>query len=392
MPRAEPVRPPRRTLRAFATAGRGASRGSDDRLMAGSAVIACVALLVLPGVALLPGAGAAPSPALGGATAAGANWSRLSKTSAPGPLEWPAMAYDVHDSYVLMFGGYGASTSTGVPIAQNVTWSFAAGTWTKITTNRSPPVRYDAMLAFDPSLGSVVLFGGLVTKPKTTVYYNDTWTYRAGAWTPFGGSTAPPPRAGGILTYDESDGYLVLFGGYTTTPTGYPVLLNDTWVLFHGVWKNISRAFAPPRLANLGGGYDVRSHAVVVHGGWRNPTAGLMESNRSWKFVHGLWSHLWSPGHLPALANLAMTYDRGTKSMILFGGVGGYSVLTMRCSNDTWSYASGRWSNVSYSPSPAPREAAAMAYDRADGYLVLYGGIDLSVYYPSIDQDTWIYR
>ena len=69
-----------------------------------------------------------------------------------------------------------------------------------------------------------------------------------------------------------------------------------------------------------------------------------------------------------------MTYDAEDGYALLFGGEGtGFAYL-----NDTWTYANGNWTNVTSRLSTAPQGSASdlMAYDAADGYVVLYQGKD----------------
>jgi hypothetical protein len=73
------------------------------------------------------------------------------------------------------------------------------------------------------------------------------------------------------------------------------------------------------------------------------------------------------------LFGAVMAYDPSpsVQAVILYGGArtSGY------ISGATWSFVGGTWTNDSpYFSSPAPRWGAAMAYDPADGFLVMYGG------------------
>src|SRR2546428_13596664 len=65
-----------------------------------------------------------------------------------------------------------------------------------------------------------------------------------------------------------------------------------------------------------------------------------------------------------------MAYDAADGYVLLFGGVHS-SVL-----GDTWEFHSGAWTQLSTSSSPPARWLASMVYDAADGYVLLFGGYD----------------
>jgi len=84
-----------------------------------------------------------------------------------------------------------------------------------------------------------------------------------------------------------------------------------------------------------------------------------------------------------------MVYDAapGDGYLVLFGGEGPHGSL-----GDTWVFQNKNWTNVTptlpnATNTPSPRYGAAMAYDAADGYVVLFGGANGSG--PTLLGDTW---
>jgi hypothetical protein len=144
------------------------------------------------------------------------------------------------------------------------------------------------------------------------------------------------------MSYSPALGGLVLFGGLfeTNTPSG-AIYESDTWI-FDGEWTNLS----------LSG-----------------------PSGRSWSQL--------SP---------EPTVGDG----ILFGGYtnapNGESAESL---GDTWGFDGALWEEFDIA-APSPRYWAAMAYDAADGYVLLYGGASC-VYYvfpcgaPTPLGDTWAF-
>jgi hypothetical protein len=94
-------------------------------------------------------------------------------------------------------------------------------TWTEQSPATSPPARDDASMAYDPSTGNMVLFGGY---DGSGGYLNDTWTWDGTTWTQQSPVTSPPARVGASMAYDPSTGNMVLFGG-----AGNSGFLDDTW-------------------------------------------------------------------------------------------------------------------------------------------------------------------
>jgi PKD domain len=97
-----------------------------------------------------------------------------------------------------------------------------------------------------------------------------------------------------------------------------------------------------------------------------------------------------------ARSGAAMTFDANSSAqyVVMFGGEGADGVL-----GDTWTYRGGVWSNVTPNPitvtnSPPARFGASMAYDAADGYVVLFGGAT-GPYAGSTSpllNDTWAFK
>jgi hypothetical protein len=160
-----------------------------------------------------------------------------------------SLVYDVVDGYMLMFGGY---TGSGAYSAQ--TWKFLAGAWTLLSPSSAPQASAPACMVYVPFVsghgGYVLLFGGK-GKPGsgTSAYYGYTWEFSAGSWTNVTASvgTAPSARGYSQCTYDSADGYVLLFGGMSTTST---TPLGDTWEFnpqasASGAWVSLSPAKSP---------------------------------------------------------------------------------------------------------------------------------------------------
>ncbi len=106
------------------------------------------------------------------------------------------------------------------------------------------------------------------------------------------------------------------------------------------------------------------------------------------------WTNLTLASAPLGLMGASMAYDAADGYVILFGGnLYGYGPT-----NFTWAFQSGVWTNITTTagPAPTPRLDMALTYDAADGYLVGFGGFtDGSSCLPSstttICNDTWIF-
>ncbi len=270
--------------------------------------------------------------------------------SCPVAREFASMTFDSHDGYLLLFGGFLAGNYLGD------TWSFRGGNWTQreaadtnttcwldpptdTITGACPDPTEGAGMAYDPEGGSVLLFGGF----DGGTYYNDTWRYSEGAWTLLApASPVPNGRYEQALVYDDADGYLLLFGGYgcanaACSPT---YALNDTWEYRAGGWTNLTSLSTamPPVTFSAGAAYDAADGAVLI-------TAGQ--------------ACLDPP------------------SCSVFGPT-----------NATWTYRGGLWSEVTATPAPPARRAPILAFDPAEGRILLGAGYSLAA--PLTDMWSYV--
>ncbi|MCI4346582.1 MAG: hypothetical protein L3K07_07530, partial [Thermoplasmata archaeon] len=343
-------------------------------------------------------------------------WKKLAPTcspSCPSARHDAAMAFDKIDNYLVMFGGCTVvppgwiQSTPGCDSTHFLgdTWKFVGGVspaWTKITPTCSPTcpsARYAAGMA--PS-GGVILYGGC----GTACPLSDVYKYLGGTWTPLTVSSCglgcPAPRYGTGMIYDAIDGYILVFGGCSSSARGCPNanILGDTLELNGplGVWSwtKVTVTCSPcpgPRY------YP----AMTNHNGTLRPTAEQMIAgvglggtilSDEWSYGTGAWTGLTPP------ATFSPRYDgkwadgdplASDGYSVLFGG----SSPTGSSLGDTWAAGSGGITLASQEQSPIsvpyPRFGASMAYDAnsADGYVLLFGGCGSNS--SCAFSDTWEY-
>jgi hypothetical protein len=355
----------------------------------------------------------------------GGNWSRLFPAETPMETLPTSVAYDALDGYVIAQQG-----------GENATWAFRGGAWTNLTAKEPGPIVGES-LAYDPGSGSVVLFGGGDGTESDPPARNETWQFHGGNWSRLATSVAPSPRVLPSLAYDAADGYLLLFGGSSGPPSYTP--LNDTWAFANGTWTQLQPAASPPACPYYFGGamtYDAAKGEIVLvgscngifqswwtfrGGNWTahgrlpagvegNVTAGTDDPIDGYVIYAGCpkalslgcgdWSgdpypvqsYFLRQGNWTSLYDPANPINPGWGGPMAFDARVGYVIDVAGTWNafTTWKFAAEQWSVLRTPHTPSPRYGEAMAYDPADGVVLLYGGISWA--FQTVLDDTWIFN
>lgn len=216
------------------------------------------------------------------------SWSELgTEGSSPGALCNASGASDPAADGVAVYGG---TNTTGATLGD--LWIFSNGSWSaQPAPGSSPGPRASAGMAFDAALGGLVLFGGL--SPAAGVL-GDLWLFRGGSWTPLATSPqdpvgAPAAREAAAFAYDPSLGGELLFGG--SSPAGID---GDTWLFANESWTNVSALVARPPAphADAAATFDASDGYFLMEGGF-TPGPGIR--NDTWAFVRSLTAAIGEP-------------------------------------------------------------------------------------------------
>ncbi len=119
-------------------------------------------------------------------------WTDLEPNNHPATcrhLAWASMAYDTGRDRILLFGG-GLATNPG---GGAPTWAYdcKANEWSRIASDKEPPLRCNAALINDAASDSIVLFGGYTQAAAL----NDTWVFdcQGNQWRQRHPTPSPPP-------------------------------------------------------------------------------------------------------------------------------------------------------------------------------------------------------
>lgn len=282
------------------------------------------------------------------------------------------IAFDTVNGRSVVYGGWNTSDL-------NDTWEYDSLTHTwagPFTPSPSPGVRWLHSMAFDASVGKVIMFGG----QDFTTKMDDTWHYDAATHT-WDGAYLPTPkpsaRSSPTLAYDSLRGKTLLMGGYD----GH--YLDDVWEYDgNGSWAGpFTEALSPTARVYHSMAYDSRRGHAVIYGGY---DGAYLNSTWEYDSADDLWSGPYTSALLPtATRYVALAYDSKHDRVVLFGGWDGTYY------NETWEYdpSTHNWSGP-YMPSlrPSGRSYAAMDYDPVRDRIVMFGG-----YTPALNDETWEY-
>lgn len=306
-------------------------------------------------------------------------WLSLLPTTAPSARAFHSMAYDPGTGRVVIFGGrLNVGGSQYVNYGDTWTYEFTSNSWTNRTTATAPSPRYGQSMCYDAATGLIVLFGGR----NDTDHFRDTWTYdpASNVWTNRNPPTSPPARMGAAMAGDAAGGTAVMFGGQ-----GDANSFNDTWAYNATInsWASKLLAAGPSPRVSAAASYDPLMKKVVLFGGKEQGDV-YMDDFWAYDAAQNAWTLQGQLSSPEPRFDHAMAFDGSNQVGVLFGGTDGTFTY-----GDTWTYdaLANHWARKRTPLAPSPRRGAVMAYDRAGGVVVLFGGMREAAYL----NDTWTY-
>jgi len=298
-------------------------------------------------------------------------------------------------SRIYMQGGSGGAAYL------NDLWYYRAdsGQWTLLTpVGRTWPTLGRGNGAITCGAGKCVLFGGTLG----TKYVNETWYFSepSDSSTTVGWSQAscktrgscPSVRALSLMAYDPTRGYHVMFGGYHDDS---PSSLGDTWTFDGTRWTlraatssapvrhQGSATFVPTHVSN---GIPITVDKVVIFGGNPYPNDPYPQALCDlWAWNGSAWEAITATGDAPCLLGATMGWDTTVSGNPRLMVAGGFTEDGSNVPNtDTWYFTftgsnSGTWSKAS-TTACAPIAFARGAYDAPSRKMVFFGGGDGSGY------------
>ncbi len=275
----------------------------------------------------------------------------------PGPRSRHGLVYDRTSQSMILFSGIVWADEGWLPAD---TWEFDGDNWVALKPRISPPGRHRGAMTYDSLRQQAVLFGG---QGSSLELLSDTWLYADRQWQkwPAGWWTAhPSPRCGHCLTFDESVGAAVLFGGVGR----FDRSLGDTWLFDGSRWKVVKGPSPRPRrYASMA--YDPDLQGCVLHGG-SNDELGKESYGDAWLFRDGTWTRLGADFKTSPRDDHGLAYHQSANCLVMLEGVSAERGILTRGSNG-W-----QWANA---PRLHPRhQCSPLVWNEKLNGLLMYGG------------------
>ena len=150
----------------------------------------------------------------------------------------------------------------------NQTWAWDGVNWTELHPATSPSPRYSVELAYDPTRGRLVLFGGYGDAGRS----DDTWSWDGQTWVEEDLRRSPPARNSYAMA--QFGRYVVLFGGLDADQD-----LRDTWILRKKTWTRLDPHNESPAARSTSSAvWDPIRRSVMLFGGIKDPSTALADT------------------------------------------------------------------------------------------------------------------
>jgi hypothetical protein len=252
-------------------------------------------------------------------------------------------------------------------------WSWDGQRWTLLPGSGSgPSKRIVGAAVFDVRRGRLVSFGG---SNSSLGILGDTWEWNGAAWTERS-DTSIGRRDHHALAYDEARGKTVLFGG-NAGPGPWP---SDTWEWNGDAWTRAAIE-GPPGRSRTTMVYDDARRQMVLFGGAGappGPKQPIVVFGDTWVWNGAAWRRVTDPSPPPRYAH-AMAFDRGRGVAVMYGGAKMTAEGQTVHLEDMWQWNGQRWTEIRMTgPTPGKRYSPAMAFDASRDRIVLHGGLEVT--------------
>jgi len=282
----------------------------------------------------------------------------------------------------LLFGGRSVScgwSDCGYGIYGDVL-EWGGTQWDQRPTTTAPSPRYGHAMVWDDVQQRTLVFGGNQSNYASqgdqdglAKFTGEVWQYTpAGAWTRLKKSGAPAPREKFSVAYSSVTHETLLLGG--------DVGSDEFWAWNGARWDERD-AYAPSRRQRYAMAYDERRHALVMlNGDFASTTGGdpmtggvgRVDTLTYNEDISSWQVHRAVATDPPPSTLASAAWDSTRELVVLFGGFGGASSADVQ--DKTWTWNGAGWTPKTPPASPSARFGAAMVHDRARNVTVLFGG------------------
>lgn len=253
-------------------------------------------------------------------------WIEHRPVTTPPARDRHAMVYAPTLGGVVMFGGISAATDRH---ALDDLWIWDGVTWAEVPKNGAwPPARALHTLVFDPVRGAVGVLGGLANEPTSDDVdlldsgFDDAWWWDGASWTQTATAAASPRGPGLAATGDHTTGDVVVLSSVAPND---PPSASRTFVVNPRRWDDRTPSSSIPPDSNLevasyDPGRDVLWHHATRPGG--SPGTSLSET---WQWTDSGWRFVVADPQIAA--SYSSVFDLGRERLFLIGHIPGVEQL-----------------------------------------------------------------
>lgn len=281
----------------------------------------------------------------------GSSWHDETSVYVP-DLSFAGVATDLARDIIVAFGGRPGSTTV------DTTREYVRGSWYERSLATRPAARQLQQMVYMPSIGKVVMWGGM--NGNGTPVNDGTWGWDGTAWQRLALAANTPVRIEIASTFDAERNEIVTFGGRTAFNLDQ---LDETWVFDGATWTLRTPATVPPARGGASLGYDPIRRRVVM-------TAGQVPGDFAsdlWTWDGANWTEHAQPTRPPARVGGTLIWSPRRKRLLLAGGVDNATSVT----DDVWELDDTTWFRVN---AIAPPRATNSIAATIDGILRISSG------------------
>lgn len=300
------------------------------------------------------------------------------------------MAFDPTSGRVILYGGASpVDGATRIAFDLDDTWQWNGFTWVRIYPAHTPGARSAHVMVLDSTRNRIVVFGGKRTDtssskgPQTAL--NDTWAFANGDWSQIDAPNAPSPRIMAGAAYDPDRDRIVLFGGESISTDGKNTTANlyDTWEFDGTTWTQ--RGGEGPKVNKPTVVYDQANKQTLLLGLDENSSSKSATLMYRYDAANGTWVQL-TPTGLPDCVNESqVTFDPTRNRVVLTGGVCNSSSVA----DVTYEWDGTQWTKVDTKVAVDRVFGGGFAYDPVHHNDVLYGG---TIAFSNVRSATFVYQ
>lgn len=318
----------------------------------------------------------------------------MKTTTGPGERSGFGMIYDDEKGGIILDGGFGEENLKDLPEEKRIfnfsgpnlndTWLWNGSSWQFLHKKRLS--FHNHALTFNKTTRQNIIHGGWISgnqrNDATYIMSGDEWI-KADANLPLN----PGNRESHAMVFDEKRKTVIMFGGLTIKlefgqfTKANQIALGDTWEFNDSVWTKLHVKSPEPRYGHKMV-YDEDNDVIVLFGGFDG--SNYFNDTWIWEGNTATWSKINTKNMPSSRCNHAMTYDRVSKKVLLFGG----KTLSDVPLNDLWEWDGSEWNllieHVEHAP-PKPRYGHGFVYDKKRNKTILFGGKGSDETF----QDTW---